>query len=270
MAVPCVVVARHFNPRTPCGARRVPADDGHRWQQISIHAPLAGRDDLIRQQQDILANFNPRAPCGARRSWPSSAMSCAAFQSTRPLRGATRPRAHGCVRGRRISIHAPLAGRDNGTLLIWGFVDLFQSTRPLRGATFGTSHIRCLTDQFQSTRPLRGATQFPRYVSHPETYFNPRAPCGARPGSRFVNSRNMSDFNPRAPCGARLGRRSNLPLPSYFNPRAPCGARRYQQLMPRHQGHFNPRAPCGARLKQSTMVLDTVVFQSTRPLRGAT
>ena len=67
MAVPCVVVARHFNPRTPCGARRVPADDGHRWQQISIHAPLAGRDDLIRQQQDILANFNPRAPCGARR-----------------------------------------------------------------------------------------------------------------------------------------------------------------------------------------------------------
>ena len=60
-------------------------------------------------------------------------MSCA-FQSTRPLRGAT----DGVVRAAfedRISIHAPLAGRDVVTRTVTEGVAEFQSTRPLRGAT---------------------------------------------------------------------------------------------------------------------------------------
>ena len=34
--------------------------------------------------------------------------------------------------------------------------------------------------------------------------------------------------------------------------------------------HFNPRAPCGARHNAAISIILTAVFQSTRPLRGAT
>ena len=148
-----------FNPRAPCGARRIARCKSGRNLLISIHAPLAGRDgyfwrqycDCCRRFQSTrplrgatrfleacrygTSHFNPRAPCGARRSASSAvAEDYTGFQSTRPLRGATL-----CVvvafAVEEISIHAPLAGRDtvrtNNSRFIFGF----QSTRPLRGAT---------------------------------------------------------------------------------------------------------------------------------------
>ena len=56
---------------------------------ISTHAPLAGRDydSWISTRQ--LHHFNPRAPCGARLDQRLTAQEIAAFQPTRPLRGAT-------------------------------------------------------------------------------------------------------------------------------------------------------------------------------------
>ena len=58
------------------------------------------------------------------------------------------------------------------------------------------------------------------------------------------------NFNPRAPYGARPGGRSGQPAaPVYFNPRAPYGAR--------------PPASC-------RMPAAVRIFQSSRPLRGAT
>ena len=85
------------------------------------------------------------------------------FQSTRPLRGAT-PTAGAQRQGTGISIHAPLAGRD---------------------VTFSESGSNWVS--FQSTRPLRGATGQDRTGVGGGLYFNPRAPCGARPLSlRFA------------------------------------------------------------------------------------
>ena len=55
-----------FNPRAPCGARRT-----------------AG-DRMVRHW-----DFNPRAPCGARRIYGVKFVLYDAFQSTRPMRGAT-------------------------------------------------------------------------------------------------------------------------------------------------------------------------------------
>ena len=101
------------------------------------------------------------------------------FQPTRPLRGATEyiGSAAGDI---AISTHAPLAGRD---------------------ITYQLD--RWSNNTFQPTRPLRGATQ--RYKLHflHHSYFNPRAPCGARPGDAG-GADNGRHFNPRAPCGARL------------------------------------------------------------------
>ena len=100
---------------------------------ISIHAPLAGRDGLGSWWGGPGTDFNPRAPCGARPLVVGALTFFIKFQSTRPLRGATfladikteleefqstRPLRGATVswqtskRSWRISIHAPLAGRD--------------------------------------------------------------------------------------------------------------------------------------------------------------
>ena len=56
-------------------------------------------------------HFNPRAPCGARPTNSDTFKRDFIFQSTRPMRGATLT--HGeSYELINISIHAPLAGRD--------------------------------------------------------------------------------------------------------------------------------------------------------------
>ena len=113
-------------------------DDGRYGVQVcrvvSIHAPHAGRDMLIARGSRGRAGFNPRAPCGARRVSMRVHLRLKVFQSTRPMRGATRTHPRKATSG-LVSIHAPHAGRDlaYGSKL-YGFKE-FQSTRPMRGAT---------------------------------------------------------------------------------------------------------------------------------------
>ena len=236
----------HFNPRAPCGARLL-------WFKYSTE----------------FIYFNPRAPCGARRTEHGEAVIREKFQSTRPVWGATKAAAGDRPR-QLISIHAPRVGRDSGRRLAALRTTTFQSTRPVWGATTRTTGRACRHGQFQSTRPVWGATRAGSLSLSLSTYFNPRAPCGARPISS-TDRTYILHFNPRAPCGARpvhiqfrripcvfqstrpvwgATTRSTAMRPcfSYFNPRAPCGARRSDCHRPqRLRMHFNPRAPCGAR-----------------------
>ena len=78
---------------------------------ISIHAPLAGCDEPRRASAQPHPHFNPRTPCGVRRATAGKRTASTTFQSTHPLRGATR---------------AQQLSRSR---------DRFQSTHPLRGAT---------------------------------------------------------------------------------------------------------------------------------------
>ncbi len=92
---------------------------------VSIHAPRAGSDDI-----DIITGihhtlgFNPRPPCGERPGSPAPLLPTWMFQSTPPVRGATRP---GPARSGStiVSIHAPRAGSDQPTWRafesIWSF-----------------------------------------------------------------------------------------------------------------------------------------------------
>ena len=192
----------HFNPRAPCGARPSAYGVQCRNRIISIHAPHAGRDcartfrPWFRFRISIHAphagrdrprlilflqscNFNPRAPCGARRRSQGGRSSKRKFQSTRPMRGATRRNAER-EPSRRISIHAPHAGRD----YLYGFShaqtpisihaphagrDLIGSSHEQKCRNFnprapcGARHSRfhhtfLVIFKFQSTRPMRGAT----------------------------------------------------------------------------------------------------------------
>ena len=80
---------RDFNPRAPRGARLWADRHGVAIAGISIHAPLAGRDNLSLSAPGTRLNFNPRAPRGARRADQPTQEGTPLFQSTRPSRGAT-------------------------------------------------------------------------------------------------------------------------------------------------------------------------------------
>ena len=124
---------------------------------ISIHAPLAGRDGILREG-GLTFEISIHAPL-AGRDYAESRLydKDGAFQSTRPSRGATKNSITHQVND-DISIHAPLAGRDAPEELGPRKRRTFQSTRPSRGATtIPLSHYKTEA-VFQSTRPSRGAT----------------------------------------------------------------------------------------------------------------
>ena len=205
------------------------------------------------------------------------------------MRGATFQNGRG-VCAVTISIHAPRAGRDQCRLhagcrntyfnprapcgarpkiiSFYNSRDIFQSTRPVRGAT---------SRLFLNSKPFEISIHAPRAGRDPCVgslegvlwYFNPRAPCGAR-HTLTTRQWNESNFNPRAPCGARRTITSRLIACINFNPRAPCGARQSRPAKASSFQDFNPRAPCGARPLFGGSRRCLFLFQSTRPVRGAT
>ena len=80
----------YFNPHSPCGERRRRSASGSGIFPISIHTPHAGSDN------------GGRWACGT----------AGAFQSTLPMRGATRSNTVSYL-WRCISIHTPHAGSDS-------------------------------------------------------------------------------------------------------------------------------------------------------------
>ena len=129
---------------------------------ISTHTPHAGRDRIPPLLECKELDFNSHAPCGARQASLSLKDAAAAFQLTRPMRGATKT---ACNRTqlRGISTHTPHAGRDRAHEPEAVTINKFQLTRPMRGATYSCSRCTCY-GRFQLTRPMRGATQTFRFL----------------------------------------------------------------------------------------------------------
>ena len=238
---------------------------------ISIHAPRVGRDSGRLSLSLPLYLFQSTRPVwGATGETWNRSNGGERFQSTRPVWGATR--------------RSSTAGASS----------LFQSTRPVWGATFLRSIGAKRCTKFQSTRPVWGATggdqlfdlcgtisihapRVGRDAIRPRCrskmpYFNPRAPCGARPDVDKSVIDEVEFQSTRPVWGATASRLTRLSSASDFNPRAPCGARRMERTSLRRQypisihaprvgrdlascrsvpayHHFNPRAPCGARQK---------------------
>ena len=169
-----------------------------------------------------------------------------AFQSTRPVRGATPTRCVWSLFSLNFNPRAPCGARRGRGRLPDPDGD-FNPRAPC-GARPEKMKGVYIMEKFQSTRPVRGAT-----VSFDLPAFSP------------------SNFNPRAPCGARHTPTIRQATARYFNPRAPCGARPgHGDAFERRRGDFNPRAPCGARLILVLLLFWRLKFQSTRPVRGAT
>ena len=152
-----------FNPRTPCEVRHEDFRTIGDRLPVSIHAPPARCDHLGKGLRFICNCFNPRTPCEVRQYTRNFRNLGKWFQSTHPLRGATK------------------------TFTISTLSIMFQSTHPLRGATrkgqklqkwLGRFNPRTPCEvrhndnkavqdelEFQSTHPLRGATIKPMYLA---------------------------------------------------------------------------------------------------------
>ena len=302
----------YFNPRAPCGARprrlirptprptlqstrpvrgaTLKPITANMIVEFQSTRPVRGATIASWPKRPNKADFNPRAPCGARQTGKKEGTTPKKFQSTRPVRGATRGQ-RGRVQHRRISIHAPRAGRDVRTSRTGMCLGHFNPRAPC-GARLALGLGPSLSKNFNPRAPCGARPNDSAFNTHP-FHFNPRAPCGARrrdSAGRYCGQH----FNPRAPCGARHVLADLNDVRKDFNPRAPCGARRasiddlrtvqrsFQSTRPVRGAtsgcpawyssawHFNPRAPCGARRAMTRTGTPSAGFQSTRPVRGAT
>ena len=96
-----------------------------------------------------------------------------------------------------------------------------------------------------------GATPSSPSMQRRHRYFNPRAPCGARP-ELHAGLVGFHDISIHAP---RVGR--DIPPPSsrgtiltFQSTRPVWGATRLRRQHGARRSYFNPRAPCGARPPQ--------------------
>ena len=163
-------------------------------------------------------------------------------------------------------------GRDSSSSRPSCSSNVFQSTRPVWGAT----EIYVMV--FQALKisihaPRVGRDHQPCCQRHGVSWhFNPRAPCGARPGRRALSwhRQGISIHAPRVGRDFRLSRPSPIRL-GFQSTRPVWGATRYRarfvdgHLISIHAprvgrdqraihrffawDYFNPRAPCGARRK---------------------
>ena len=167
----------------------------------------------------------------------------------------------------------------------------FQSTLPVWGATVRRRKLP-YTNVFQSTLPVWGATPLCMACGPSPLNFNPRSPCGERPG-RSSCRRATHDFNPRSPCGERLDVPHvlhDVPAISIHAPRVgsdrqallrnsaclsfqstlPVWGATHQPPEPRQLLRISIHAPRVGSDDQREMQGGTAAFQSTLPVWGAT
>ena len=149
-------------------------------------------------------------PCGARPRSVSPLPGSSGFQSTLPVRGATR----------KVRISKP---DENG----------FQSTLPVRGATHANAVEHGWWD-ISIHAPRAGSDVDASNHTPTSLHFNPRSPCGERLCDLLLGH-GVSRISIHAP-RAGSDRRQGQPSPCFgdFNPRSPCGERRRQSQKKEH------------------------------------
>ena len=100
-----------FQSTRPLRGATVPVTERLPELEISIHAPLAGRDFVRATFSKERVQFQSTRPLRGATESSYQTVTEDLFQSTRPLRGATDVEIV-TVSSMSISIHAPLAGRD--------------------------------------------------------------------------------------------------------------------------------------------------------------
>ena len=260
----------HFNPRPPCGGRLAQArliQELEVFQStppvwgatvlpkqeplatyISIHAPRVGGDLHLDGHLGLEQHFNPRPPCGGRPDASRPRHPPPDFNPRPPCGGRREPIFH-ADEEEGISIHAPRVGGDFSMKARYEAAEEFQSTPPVWGATCAVTGDRNVT-----------------------LHFNPRPPCGGRPGSMPSLPSEKAIFQSTPPVwGATI--QSRLPPINrrYFNPRPPCGGRPPRGERLGAQDGISIHAPrVGGDFGWGLYDFLGSEFQSTPPVWGAT
>ncbi len=139
------------------------------------------------------------------------------------------------------------------------------------GVRQAREHMESVFTQFQSTHSVWSATKgllcgFPHVIVSIHAL---RVECDRSPSKRNGLSRS---FNPRTPCGVRPGHPALETRPRCFNPRTPCGVRLqvWQAFINWRTRCFNPRTPCGVRPACGPLAYGSKKFQSTHSVWSAT
>ena len=156
-------VRYYFNPHAPCGARRPLRGVIAIKVLISIHTPHAGRDIIPNQSAFIHKKFQSTRPMrGATRIDVADVAGARHFNPHAPC-GARLEYKQGRPRKPQISIHTPHAGRDVPHVGKSGNV-LISIHTPHAGRDLHVHNTTIYRELFQSTRPMRGATYTTRAV----------------------------------------------------------------------------------------------------------
>ena len=184
--------------------------------------------------------------CGVRPSCSRVIMSCHIFQSTHPMRGATR-RSGGDRVLPLISIHAPLAGCDlQARQGLPAFRDFNPRTPCGVRRDMVIGYITSLPISIHA--PLAGCDHYAHTGSAWPWNFNPRTPCGVRRAEikKYVQVEEFQSTHPLR------GATSSPPKPLSMQTR-------FQSTHP-----LRGATPCSSQPRSCSG------FQSTHPLRGAT
>ena len=147
-----------------------------------------------------------------------------------------------------ISTHAPLAGRDP--------LALTQEV-----AQFSIS----------THAPLAGRDFCNQRYHYGDRAISTHAPLAGRDAETPTLSKRITNISTHAPLAGRDNTEKTSSTDLYISTHAPLAGRdsTSAEHSPANKD-FNPRAPCGARLSGIGNVIGSVIFQPTRPLRGAT
>ena len=234
---------------------------------VSIRAPRAGSDAVLRGVDRDVDSFNPRSPRGERHD--------------------ARGRRQGL---RQVSIRAPRAGSDAGPGVGLLGEGEFQSALPARGATSG--RLPASGRAVVSIRaPRAGSDLAWRRNRRRGARFNPRSPRGERLALQGHRRGNLLFQSALPARGATLGEESysgtdavSIRAPRAgsdailrercsrtggFNPRSPRGERRGYELKAAGYASFNPRSPRGERRGALERELDLMYVSIRAPRAGS-
>ena len=168
-----------FNPRTPCGVRPAPfRKPRRRMLNFNPRTPCGvrpGTGDAVPDHQD----FNPRTPCGVRLRSGIPAIASGTFQSTHPVRGATRTQSVRRCCKCNFNPRTPCGVRRCRSRPTRRSRRTFQSTHPVRGATRSRAEDQA-GQEISIHAPRAGCDAARRTLSAVSAHFNPRTPCGVR------------------------------------------------------------------------------------------
>ena len=278
-----------FNPRPPCGGRRLMGEQEIMPSRFQSTSPVWRTTTTHWRICQWVLHFNPRPPCGGRPLCELYSKSWCHFNPRPPCGGRLKVRVV-VYRHSDISIHVPRVEDDKNEDVNGNSTNLFQSTSPVWRTTLSVRKENAYRMEFQSTSPVWRTTGIFPFVDS-RSYISIHVPRVEDDFEEVSALDDVSNFNPRPPCGGRHGKPAHYHYADDFNPRPPCGGRpasewtnssnvKFQSTSPvwrttslyqvfaRLSIHFNPRPPCGGRPLWSLQLRHLTRYFNPRPPCG--